>query len=160
MSDNPEKEHIDANKRAVWAMMDALDEMPRYPAIVRRLDITHDEAEYFDHELRYEEQYDEELQLREGLIVAALDEVNQLLGIGDAVILDAKKRALLRAPRVQRCGLVLPMLSYQGSIQQPRDYVTYFDMIQAAVRRFSQSPQKKTLPGSFANAPAPSSQER
>ena len=156
MSDNSEKTHIETNKRAVWAMLDALRETPRYPAIVRRLDITHDEAEYFDHELSYEEQYDEELQLREGFIVAALDEIGQLIGVGDAVILDIEKRALLRVPRVQRCGLVLPMVS-QGSIQQPRDYLTYFEVIQEALQRFSQSHQKRTLrcPQTGAGDPAP-----
>ena len=145
MHTNPDKMQIQENRQAIWRMIDALDELPRYPAIVRRVDITASEEEYFDHELSYEEKYDEELHLREGFIIAALEATDQVLGVGDCVILDCAKRALLRAPRVARCGLVLPMIPYQGSIQQPLDYLTYFDTIQVCIQEQNASFHKHTL---------------
>jgi hypothetical protein len=145
MTATPNYTKIKDRKEAIWSMINTLEQAPRYPAILRRVDFTARDEEYIDHQLSYEEKYDEELQLREGFIIAALEERRQLLGVGDCVILDLGKRTLLRAPRVARCGLVLPMLSYQGSIQQPQDYITYFDLMQEAIQRYAASLQKRTL---------------
>lgn len=145
MNEQPESATIEANKRIIRDMVDTVKKTPRCNANVRRLDISHDEAEVFDDERSYEEQYDEDLPLRDTFMVAGLGEADQLLGIGVAVILGLKKRALLRTHRVRRCGLVLPMLPYQDSIQQPRDYITNFEALQETFRRYARSCQKQTL---------------
>lgn len=129
----------------IWALVDTLEEKPIYPAIVQQMMITHKEAEYFDHDLDYDEQYTEWLELRPGLIVAHFEVKGQLVGVGDCVILDFGKRALLRAPRVARCGLVLPMISYQGYTAQPKDYLDYYDGMIEYLQAFRTAAIKKSL---------------
>ena len=136
---------LQKNKSILWERVNKLDPKPIYPAIIRRVLITAKEEEYIDHDLNYDEKYSEELALRQGFIVAHFEVKNQLLGVGDCAILDIGKRALLRAPRVTRCGLVLPMLSYQGHTSQPQDYLTYFESMIAFLDRFEASAIKKSL---------------
>ena len=107
--------------------------------------ITAHEEEYIDHDLDYEEKYTEWLELREGFIVGHLTEKSDLLGVGDAVILNIGKHVLMRTPRVTRCGLVLPMISYQGYDAQPKDVLTYFEDILGCINTFQQSAIKKSL---------------
>ena len=136
---------IQKNKNLIWERVRSLKPQPIYPAIVRRVLITAKEEEYFDHDLDYDEKYGEELQLRPGFIVAHFETKGELLGIGDCAILDIDKGTLLRAPRVTRCGLVLPMLSYQGYNAQPQDYLTYFEAMNTFLDRFEDSAIKKSL---------------
>lgn len=131
----------------IWVLVDALDEKPIYPAIVQQMLITHKEAEYFDHDLAYDEQYTEWLELRPGFIVAHFETNGELLGVGDCTILDIGKRALLRAPRVTRCGLVLPVISYQGYTAQPKDYLDYYDRMVEYLQGFRTAAIKKSLRG-------------
>jgi len=120
---------IRENKEQIWEQIRALDEMPIYPAIVQQVLITAREEEYYDRDLDYDEKYSEWLELRQGFIVAHLEQKEQLLGVGDCVILDIEKHVLLRAPRVSRLGLVIPMIPNQGHISQPRDYLTNYEII-------------------------------
>lgn len=129
----------------IWALVDALAEKPIYPAIIQQLLITHKEAEYFDHDLAYDEQYTEWLELRPGFIVAHFETKGELVGVGDCTILDIGKRALLRAPRVTRCGLVLPIISYQGYNAQPKDYLEYYDGMIEYLQAFQTAAIKKSL---------------
>lgn len=129
----------------IWAQVDALEERPIYPAIVQQVLITAKEAEYYDHELDYDEQYTEWLELRPGFIVAHFERKDQLLGVGDCAILDFGKRVLLRVPRVTRCGLVLPLISYQGYIAHPKDYLAYFDVMIDYLQRYRGSAIKRSL---------------
>lgn len=136
---------IRRNKEIIWEQVKTLDESPIYPAIVQRMLITATEEEYYDHDLDYDEKYTEWLELRQGFIVAHLEEIGQLLGVGDCIILDLDKHTLLRAPRVTRCGLLIPLISYQGYISQPKDYLDYFDTILAFLEQYRQSVIKKSL---------------
>ena len=129
----------------IWCLINSLKEKPVYPAIVQKLLITAHEEEYFDHDLTYEEKYTEWLELREGLIVSQIEDKSNLLGVGDAIILDFAKHALLRAPRVTRCGLILPLLSQQGYTAQPKDTLTYYGVILAQISAYQQSAFKKSL---------------
>ena len=129
----------------IWYLFNSLKEKPVYPAIVQRVLITAHEEEYFDHDLTYEEKYTEWLELRAGLIISQIEEKSNLLGVGDAIILDLKKHALLRAPRVTRCGLILPMLSEQGYTKQPKDTLTYYEAILAQIKAYQHSTIKKSL---------------
>ncbi len=142
---HPQDPAIQANAAKIWALVDALEEKPIYPAIVQQMLITVKEAEYFDHDLAYDEQYTEWLELRPGFIVAHFEVKGQLVGVGDCAILDVGKRDLLRAPRVTRCGLVLPMISYQGHIAQPKDYLDYYDSMIEYLQDFKQAAIKKSL---------------
>ena len=143
---NPDSDStLQTNKYTLWERVNKLNQKPIYPAIVRRVLITATEEEYFDHDLEYEEKYSEELELRQGFIVAHFEVKNELLGIGDCAILDIGKRVLLRAPRVRRCGLVLPMLSYQGYNAQPQDYRSYFEDMMNFLDHFEASTIKKSL---------------
>jgi hypothetical protein len=85
------------------------------------------------------------LELRQGFIVAHLEDKNQLLGVGDCVILDVKKHVLLRVPRVSRQGLVIPMIPYQGHISQPNDYLTYYETIINLIDEYEASPIIRSL---------------
>jgi hypothetical protein len=145
MNESVNKAVIQRNKEIIWDRMNALDSEPIYPAIVQQVLITAKEEEYYDRDLDYDEKYTEWLELRQGFIVAHLEEKDQLLGIGDCVILDFDKHALLRAPRVSRRGLVLPMISYQGYVSQPQDYVTYSETILNMLQDFIISPIKNSL---------------
>lgn len=136
---------IRRNKEIIWKQVKALDEFPIYPANVQQVLITAKEEEYYDHDLDYDEKYTEWLELRQGFIVAHLEEKGQLPGVGDCVILDIDKHTLLRAPRVTRCGLVLPLIPYQGFIAQPRDYLTYFEVMLGFLNQLMQSAIKKSL---------------
>lgn len=136
---------IRKNKEQIWAQIREMDEKPIYPAIVQQVLITAKEEEYYDRDLDYDEKYTEWLELRQGFIIAHLDEKDQLLGIGDCVILDIEKHVLLRAPRVSRRGLVLPMISYQGHISQPKDYLMYFDIINKLIQDYQSSAIKHSL---------------
>ncbi len=107
--------------------------------------ITAHEEEYIDHDLEYDEKYSEWLELREGFIVGNIEAKSNLLGIGDAIILDIGKHVLMRTPRVTRCGLVLPMVSYQGHTSQPMDYLTYFENMIAWIEAYKNSEIKKSL---------------
>lgn len=129
----------------IWSLFNSLKEKPVYPAIVQEMLITAHEEEYYDHDLEYDEKYSEQLEIRAGLIVGHRDEKSNLLGVGDAVILDFQKHALLRAPKVTRCGLILPMLAAQGFTTQPKDTLTYYDAILAQIEAFQQSAIKKSL---------------
>ena len=122
-----------------------LKEKPVYPAIIQSAVITAHEAEYYDHDLAYDEKYTEWLEIRTGLIVGHREEKSNLLGMGDAVILDLSKRALLRAPKVTRCGLIPPMLSEHGYTAQPKDTLTYYDAVLAQIKAFQRSAIKKSL---------------
>lgn len=140
----PENE-ISKVQEEIWKELSALKRYPIYPAIIRRVSITSTEEEYFDHELSYEEKYQEELSLREGFVIAAVEEKGQLLGIGDCIILDIAKRALLRAPLVKRCGVVLPLLPYQGMVTHPRDYLDFGDHILQTLTQYRNSSLSSTL---------------
>ena len=129
----------------IWSIILSLSEVPIYPAIVQEMQITAREEEYFDRDLSYEEKYTEWLDLRAGLIVAVTETKSNLLGIGDAIILDIQKHVLLRAPRVKRCGLVLPLIYARGYLAQPRDYVEYFQAIMEKIEAYQQSAIKKSL---------------
>lgn len=136
---------IRENKEQIREQIRALDEMPIYPAIVQQVLITAKEEEYYDRELDYDEKYTEWLELRQGFIVAHFGEKQQLLGVGDCVILDIEKHVLLRAPRVSRRSLVIPMISCQGHISQPRDYLTYYEIILNLIQDYKASPIKGSL---------------
>ena len=136
---------IQKNRELIWERINALDEKPIYPAIVQQVLITAREEEYYDRDLDYDEKYTEWLELRQGFIVADLEEKDQLLGVGDWVILDIEKHVLLRAPRVSRRGLVLPMISYQGHISQPRDYLNYFEIILNLIQDYQSAAIKHSL---------------
>jgi len=140
-----QKQLIENNKTRIWEEVKQLEDKPIYPAIMQRVLITAHEEEYIDHDLDYEEKYTEWLELREGFIIDHLTEKSDLLGVGDAVILDIGKQVLMRAPRVTRCGLVLPMVSYQGHTNQPNDYLTYFDDMLAWIDAFKESANKKSI---------------
>jgi hypothetical protein len=133
------------NAQIIWEQVKSLEYKPIYPAIMQKVLITAHEEEYIDHDLDYDEKYTEWLELREGLIVGTIEEKSNLLGIGDAVILDIGKHALMRAPRVTRCGLVVPMVSYQGCTCQPQDYITYFEDMLAQIESYKGSLIKKSL---------------
>jgi len=145
MTNLEQEDAIRRNKEIIWEQVKTLDESPIYPAIVQQVLITATEEEYYDHDLDYDEKYTEWLELRKGFIVAHLEEIGQLLGVGDCVILDIGKHTLLRAPRVTRCGLLIPLISYQGYISQPKDYLDYFDTIMTFLERYRQSVIKKSL---------------
>jgi hypothetical protein len=136
---------IQKNKAIIWDWINALDSKPIYPAIVQQVLITAREEEYYDRDLDYDEKYTEWLELRQGFIVAHFEKKNQLLGVGDCVILDIEKHVLLRAPRVSRRGLVIPMIPYQGHISQPKDYLTYYEIILNLVRNYQSSSIKESL---------------
>jgi hypothetical protein len=136
---------IHTKKSEIWERMRALSELPVYPAIVQQVLITAKEEEYYDRDLDYDEKYTEWLEIRQGFIVAHFEEKNQLLGVGDCAILDFEKQVLLRAPRVSRHGLVLPMISYQGHVSQPRDYLTYYEVILDLVEGYKASAIKGSL---------------
>jgi len=143
---SPEQEAaIRKNKAIIWEQIKALDESPVYPAIVQQVLITAREEEYYDRDLDYDEKYTEWLELRPGFIVAYFEDKGQLLGVGDCAILDIGKRTLLRAPRVTRCGLVLPMIPYQGHVSQPNDYLTHFDIMLEFLDKYRESAIKKSL---------------
>lgn len=143
---NPENEAaMRKNKEEIWEQIKALDEQPIYPAIVQQVLITAKEEEYYDRDLDYDEKYTEWLELRRGFIVAHFEEKQQLLGVGDCVILDIDKHVLLRAARVSRHGLVIPMISYQGYISQPQDYLTYYEIILNLIQEYKASPIKGSL---------------
>ena len=133
------------NAQIIWEQVRSLEEKPIYPAIMRRVLITAHEEEYIDHDLAYDEKYTEWLELREGFIVGHIEQKSNLLGIGDAIILDIGKHVLMRTPRVTRCGLVLPLVSYQGCTYQPQDYLTYFEDMLAWIDGFMESAIKKSL---------------
>ena len=133
------------NAQIIWDRIASLKEKPIYPAIMRRVLITAHEEEYIDHDLDYDEKYTEWLELREGFIVGNIEQKSNLLGIGDAIILDIGKHVLMRTPRVTRCGLVLPLVSYQGCTYQPQDYLTYFEDMLAWMDGFMESAIKKSL---------------
>lgn len=133
------------NAQTIWDQIESLKDKPIYPAIMQKVLITAHEEEYIDHDLDYDEKYTEWLELREGLIVGTIEEKSNLLGIGDAVILDIGKHVLMRAPRVTRCGLVVPMVSYQGCTCQPQDYITYFEDMLAQIESYKDSTIKKSL---------------
>ena len=145
MHDPDNETIIQNNKHEIWEQIKAVDELPIYPAIVQQVLITTKEEEYYDRDLDYEEKYTEWLELRQGFIVAHFDEKKQLLGVGDCVILDIEKHILLRAPRVSRRGLVIPMISYQGHISQPLDYLTYYETILNLIKEYKASPIKGSL---------------
>lgn len=136
---------IRKNRAIIWEQIEALEEVPVYPAIVQQVLITAREEEYYDRDLDYDEKYTEWLELRQGFIVAHFEQKGQLLGVGDCAILDIGKRTLLRAPRVTRCGLVLPMIPYQGHVSQPKDYLTYFDIMLEFLDKYRESAIKKSL---------------
>ena len=133
------------NAQIIWEQVRSLEEKPIYPAIVQKVLITANEEEYIDHDLEYDEKYSEWLELREGFIVGNIEAKSNLLGIGDAIILDIGKHVLMRTPRVTRCGLVLPMVSYQGHTSQPKDYLNYFEDMLAWMDAFKESAIKKSL---------------
>jgi hypothetical protein len=145
MVDYGEDPVIVKNVQIIWEQVKSLEDEPIYPAIVQQVLITAHEEEYIDHDLEYEEKYTEWLELREGFIVGTIKEKSNLLGIGDAVILDIGKHTLMRTPRVKRCGLVLPMISYQGCTCQPQDYITYFEDMLAQIESYKDSLIKKSL---------------
>ena len=136
---------IHKNREIIWDRINALDSKPIYPAIVQQVLITAREEEYYDRDLDYDEKYTEWLELRQGFIVAHFDKKNQLLGVGDCAILDIEKHVLLRAPRVSRHGLVIPMIPYQGHISQPQDYITYYEVILNLIEEYEASPIKNSL---------------
>ena len=133
------------NAQIIWNRIESLRETPIYPAIMRRVLITAHEEEYIYHDLDYDEKYTEWLELREGFIVGNIEAKSNLLGIGDAIILDIDKHVLMRAPRVTRCGLVLPMISYQGHTSQPKDYVFYFEDMITWLEAYEESAIKKSI---------------
>ncbi|UCD99373.1 MAG: hypothetical protein JSV42_01205 [Chloroflexota bacterium] len=61
------------------------------------------------------------------------------------MILDVEKHVLLRAPRVSRRGLVIPMILYQGHVSQPKDYINYFETILNLIEDHLSSPIKNSL---------------
>lgn len=136
---------IQAIRQQIWEALSELEHLPKYPAIVRRVLITNKEEEYLDHDPRYDEKYQEELTLREGFLIAVLGETDQLEGIGDCLILDFGKRSLLRAPLIRRCGVVLPLIPYQGWVLQPEDYRTYGERILELIERYRESANPDTL---------------
>ena len=144
VTDLTENVDVDNIKSIVWQQVDQMAEKPIYPAIVKRVLITANEETYYD-ELAYEDKYTEWLELRQGFIVAALSAKDQLIGIGDLIILDIAKRALMRAPRIRRCALILPLISYQGFTAQPKDYVEHFENINAFIEKHQRSSIKQTL---------------
>jgi hypothetical protein len=105
---------IRKNAAIIWNQIEALDDLPIYPAIIQEMLVISNEEEYYDRDLDYEEKYTEWLELRPGFIEAHFEKKDQLLGVADCVILDIGKHDLLRAPRVTRCGLVIPMIPYKG----------------------------------------------
>ena len=145
MSEPDNEAVIQENKQEIWERVKVLDEKPIYPAIIQQVLITAREEEYYDRDLDYDEKYTEWLELRQGFIVAHLEQKEQLLGVGDCVILDIEKHVLLRAPRISRRGLVLPMIPYQGHISQPRDYFTYYEIILNLFEEYKVSPIKRSL---------------
>ncbi len=147
MVDYGEDPAIIKNAQTIWDQIESLKDKPIYPAIVQKVLITAHEEEYMDQDLEYDEKYTERLELREGFIVGTIEEKYNLLGIGDAIILDIGKHVLMRAPRVTRCGLILPRISYQGHTSQPRDYLTYYENMLAQIDAFRQSAIKKSLRG-------------
>ena len=111
---NPEQEAaIWKNAEIIWEQIEALDELTNYPAIVQEMLVTTYEEEYYDRDLDYEEKYTEWLEVQQGFIVAHFEEKDQLLVVGDCIILDIGKHDLLLAPKVTRCGLVIPMIPYK-----------------------------------------------
>lgn len=96
---NPQGETaIRKNAAIIWKQIEALDELHIYPAIVQEVLITAKEEEYIEHDLDNEEKYTEWLELRRGFIEAHFEEKNQLLGVGDCIILNIGKHVLLRPP--------------------------------------------------------------
>lgn len=145
MNESGNEAIIQRNKELIWDRMNALDSKPIYPAIVQQVLITAKEEEYYDWDLDYDEKYTEWLELRQGFIVAHFEEKEQLLGVGDCAILDIEKHVLLRAPRVTRQGLVIPLIPYQGHISQPNDYLTYYEIILNYIEEYKSSPIKGSL---------------
>ena len=145
MDQKNQEQVIEKNRERIWEEIKQLKEKPIYPAIMRRMLITAHEEEYIDHDLEYDEKYTEWLELREGFIVGYIEAKSDLLGIGDAIILDIGKHVLMRTPRVTRCGLVLPMISYQGHTSQPMDYLTYFEDMLDWLDAFKESAIKKSI---------------
>lgn len=143
ISDNEAAVH--KNKGVIWERIKSLDELPIYPSIVQQVLITAKEEEFYDRDLDYDEKYTEWLELRQGFIVAHLEQKKQLQGVGDCVILDIEKQVLLQAPRVLRRGLVIPMISYQGHISQPRDYLTYYEITLNLIQEYDASQIKGSL---------------
>lgn len=124
-----EKALIRINKSRIWQEINAKTKLPSYPALVQEILITAQEAEYYDRDLAYAEQYREWLEMREGFIIDRRNEKTEVIGIGDYVILDVGKQNIIRAPMVIRGGIEIPMISYIGSNTQPKDYITYFDVV-------------------------------
>ena len=145
MKNKKSDDEIKHNRAIIWEQIRSLGEVPIYPAIVQQMLISAKEESYYDRDLDYDEKYTEWLELRQGFIVAHFEEKGQLLGIGDCVILDVEKNSLIRAPRVTRCGLVLPMIPYQGFISQPKDYITYFESMKSFIEDFDKAAIKKSL---------------
>jgi len=145
MTIRDQRQLIEENKTRIWEAVKHLKDKPIYPAIMRRVMINAHEEEYIDHDLDYDEKYTEWLELREGFIVGQIEQKSNLLGVGDAIILDIGKHVLMRVPRVTRCGLVLPMVSYQGHTSQPKDYMTYFDDMLAWMEAYKKSAIKKSI---------------
>ena len=85
---NPQIAH---NAETIWAWVHALRPKPKYPAIVQEVLISRHEESNFAHDLTYKEKYNEQLELREGVIVTVLENKCCLLGVGDGVILDFQK---------------------------------------------------------------------
>jgi hypothetical protein len=93
---------IRKNAAIIWKQIEAFDDFPIYPAIVQEVFVTAKEEEYIDHDLDYEEKHTEWLELRRRFILAHFEQDDQLLGVGDCVILGIGKHDRLRAPRVIR----------------------------------------------------------
>jgi hypothetical protein len=132
-----EKNIIRINKSRIWQEINAKTKLPSYPALVQELLITAQEAEYYDRNLAYDEQYREWLEMREGFIIDRLNEKTEIIGVDDYVILDIGKQNIIRAPMVIRGGVEIPMISYVGSRNQPKDYITYFDVVISLIDKYN-----------------------
>lgn len=80
ISDNEAAVH--KNKGVIWERIKSLDELPIYPSIVQQVLITAKEEEFYDRDLDYDEKYTEWLELRQGFIVAHLEQKKQCRGLG------------------------------------------------------------------------------
>lgn len=139
------KQVIEDNKHRIWEEISKLEKKPLHPAKMRRVLITIQEKEYFDHDLDYDEKYTELLVLQQGFIGAHLTKKSDLLGIRNAVILDIAKHRLMCTSTVTGSGLGLLMVSYQGCTCQPQDDMTYFKDMLAQIKSYKDSLIKKIL---------------